>query len=303
MLREMLQGWRQVGVGVLFAVSLMVGGCGSDDSSDTTTRPEGPTAGGATTTGGGGGGGDGTVELKPLSPPVPEESIKEAEKRISDLLEAGNCERIAELSPLSRTAADADVEARCNLYETRLRNAEPTDSEEFGRGGGVIDYESPAGEFSALMVLDSDGLYHIAFVDPFLGEASVGSKPADEWDKVVDSALEAMRDRDCDAYLKVANRRFGPGALDKSAACDYVDANPIADLYEANPDAEPEELGANADYAIHGIAGPGAFYALLLARESDANLPENAEPLPKDAPEYSFAGAIRTNVRGGENSP
>jgi hypothetical protein len=210
---------------------------------------------------------------------------------------SGDCEEIAALDPLVRVAAtDAEAQkARCKALESRFKNAEPADSAKYGEGGAVVTYRTPR-RVNALLILDEDGRYHIAFPDVYLPGASISGKPAKEFDRVAEDAVNALRDKDCDAFLDVAHRRYGPGALEEDQACDYVDQNPLAILFENFPDAELEQFGGGPDYAFYGIAGPGAHFTLVLARESDKGVPNFVEPLPGDAPEYALAGVFRTNV-------
>lgn len=292
MLTGFTDGWRW-SVAALVVAAVAIAGCGSDSSSDTSTDATDASATSTTEEG------EQPVELKPVEPPKAKESIADAQKRIAKVLASGDCDEIVKLGPLTRQPPSDLVETRCNLYETRLGSAEPSANEAFDDGGGVIDYSLPANDLTAVMLLDQDGLYHVAFMDPFLGGGSVGTKQSKQFDKAAEASMEALRERDCEAFLAAANRRFGPGALEKSAACQYVENNPIAGLYEAAPDAKLESFGGNGDYAFYGIAGPGAHYTLVLGRESNADAPANAPALPDDAPEYGLLSAFRTNVKSG----
>ncbi len=274
----------------LLVAALVAGaaGCGSDD--DDGGEPEAPAPKEDVSPGP-----EPQGKVKPLDPPKSKESIDEASERFADVIESGDCDEIVALGALSRKTADE--EARCKLFEARLAEAEAAGSEAYGDGGGVIDYEASGREFSAVLVLDQDGLYHLAYFDVFLGEPSVGTEQAKEFDDAADEAVEALQERDCDAVLAVSHSRLGPGALDEDAACTFVENNPIAGIFEVYPEAELESLGGNASYAFYGLAGPGSYQVLVMARQSDDQLPEGAEPLPKGAPEYAFAGVFRTRVK------
>ncbi len=152
-----------------------------------------------------------------------------------------------------------------------------------------------------MLVVDQDGLYRIALIDPFLREKSVGTKLAPQFKQAADDVVKALSHHDCDALLAAANRTLGPGTFDQSALCDYADNNEVAAVRQALPDAKVDQIGGNADYALYGLGGPGAYYVILMARESDDNLPQGGEPLPKDAPEYGFAGVVATNTRDASN--
>lgn len=238
----------------------------------------------------GGGSGSGT-----LGAPKPKESIEQAQARIEQAVASGDCERIIELLPLSRQPEGEDAQTRCEQLKGRLGPAKPVGSESFGDAAGVIDYRDPF-DFSGLLIADQDGLYHLAMLDIYLREPSVGTELAPQFDAAAKQAVEALRKRDCDAFLAIANRRVAPGALERPDACEYAENNPIAALLERDPRAKLESFGGNANYAAYGIGDSGAFYTLLMARESDANSPPGIPPLPSDAAEYSLAGAFPTNV-------
>jgi hypothetical protein len=278
----------------LVSLAAAVAGCDdSDDSENAGKTEQAKDNGGRKGDGGKQDAGAETVGL-----PKPKESVAEAEKRIAKTFASGDCEEIAELDPIVRHATDAEARmARCDALTERFKNAEPRDSATYGKGGAVIAYRTPR-HLNALLVLDEDGRYHIAFPDAYLPDAELDGKPAKEFDRVAEDAVTALREKDCDAFLDIAHRRYGPGTFERDLACDYVEQNPIALLFENFPDAELEAFGGGPDYAFYGIAGPGAHFTLVLARESDKGLPDFVEPLPDDAPEYALAGVLRTNVAG-----
>ncbi|MGH2950784.1 MAG: hypothetical protein ACRDKX_01915 [Solirubrobacterales bacterium] len=282
------------GVGLpplLLLIIAVFAGCGGSDSGD------GSTGGGSTPTKDSDPKAGRSAQQAPTpGPPEAVESIQDAQERFAEAISSGDCDQIGEIAYGGADVPQEVIDARCEQYKTRFKNAEAQDVERFGAGGGVIDYSDPAGGFSTVLVLDQEGLYHVLFIDPFLGGKSVGTEPTEEWDEAVDEAVHALRDRDCAALLAVASDRFGPGAHDKSAACGFVDKNPIAAAFDADPKAKLEGLGANGDYAFYGLSGPNAYYVLVMARQSDEDKPPKAEPLPKDPPEYAFARVVRTNT-------
>jgi hypothetical protein len=300
MLTDLLAAPRAIALTVFVLAAMAVAGCGgsSDDESTSTTASTTSTTSNATTTTGAQNGGGTTA--KPVAAPKPTESVTDAEKRIAKAFDSGDCDQIIELAPIARRPTGAAAQTRCEQLKSRFADAKATDTEAFGKGGGVIDYAGTS-VFSAVLVVDEDGLYRIALIDPFLHEKSVGTKLAPQFKQAADDAVKALSDHDCDALLAAANRRLGPGAFDQSALCDFADNNPVAAVLQAVPDVKLDEIGGNADYALYGLGGPGAYYVILMARESDKNLPQGGEPLPKDAPEYGFAGVVPTNTRDASN--
>ena len=87
----------------------------------------------------------------------------------------------------------------------------------------MIDYRRGERIVSALLVGDADGRFHIAFVDPFLGVKGVGTKPAPQLYVAAERGVRALRDRDCEAFLEVAYRRFGLGGGTDTQVCERVD--------------------------------------------------------------------------------
>ncbi len=234
------------------------------------------------------------AEGEPLPPPRAIESLDDATNRLRKALEAGGCEDISAFNLSSRPTADE--EARCNVLIALLGGSKVLGSEEF-KAGGVADFDYGETGASAVFVVEDDGRYHLAYVDTLLQGVSAGTRPAREFDAAAAAAFVALRDRDCAAFAEVANPRHGPGALDGDAACDYVEANPVPGLAASDPELEPELLGANADYALYGLATPEEFVTMVLGRAEDPeDLPASYDPLPEDAPEFGFVDLITVSA-------
>jgi hypothetical protein len=159
----------------------------------------------------------------------------------------------------------------------------------------VIDYRDGMSTISAVLVLDRDGLYHVAFLNPFNQGPTVGTPYAQQFDRAAKEAVEALEKGDCAAYLEVVFRRIGLGAGDKPRVCAFVDENPIGNLLAAQPDAELERAGGNADYGFYTLSTPAVNLTIVLARERDEGAPPNAPDLPAGAAEYGFVSAYPTN--------
>ena len=260
-------------------------GCGGEDDEPAGNGDEAVTPGQA---------GEKPTELtgKPLALPKPKESIEEAAARIEEAIASEDCDVVNELHPLGRPQLRTDE--RCEALRKRL-DFELASSDEFD-GGGVLDYENGT---SAVLILDADGLHHIALIDSLLEGESAGTNSAGQFDNAAKDVVAALEQRDCDAFIDAAHRRYGPGAApERETTCTFVENNPITTMREQYPRADLESLGGNADYALYGFATPAIHLTLVMARQDDPeSLPETLEPLPKDAAEYGFVGLFVTNRR------
>jgi hypothetical protein len=199
---------------------------------------------------------------------------------------------VNELNPVSRPAMSTS--ARCKALG--IAASEPTGVAQYG-DGGVIEYKLGEGTMSTLLVRDSDGLFHITYLDPRVPEPTVGTKLAPQFDDVANSAVDALRDGDCEAFVKVAFVEFGPGSADSQQVCKYVSGFQMAKVLQKAPDAEPKLMGGNGTFAFYGLSLPGSFWTLILAKETpDDRVPPGAKPLPQDAPEYGYVDAFPTNT-------
>jgi hypothetical protein len=225
-------------------------------------------------------------------PPVARESINDAEKRIKSAVASGDCGRIAALAPPARPPADETT--YCKEYTTQLKNAEATGSQSFGDAAGVIDYTKGSAKFSIVLVVDQDGLYHPTFINRLLGEPTVRTQFARQFNAAARDAFQALASQKCGAFLAIADRDYGPGALPRDQACQFVATNSVASIVEAKPKASFKLIGGNSDYAFYRIAGPADYYTVVMARQSNQNRPNDAKPLPKNAAAYSFSMILPT---------
>lgn len=242
--------------------------------------------------------GDGTEQ--PATPPLypaaePKESLSEAQRRIDDVLDNGNCDEIAELNPIILQEA-LDTEQRCE-YLRQLADLEAQGLEQYSNAAGVIDYLRDGRTITALLVLDQDGRYHIAFIDPFRGVESAGTEFAQGFERAADATFEVLANKRCPAFIRLAYRRFGAGAGSKKQICEHVENNPVANIVEAFPEARLRRLGGNAGYAFYRLQTPGVFVTLVFAEQTEENAPLTAAPLPPGSRKYAYVAAYHTNVR------
>lgn len=256
----------------LVSVALLVG-CGSSGGTSSSSPP--PVATGPQVTG------------KPISPPKPRESINEAAKRITKTASSDNCAVVNRLTAVSRP-----YDACAGLQQ--LAGLPVSAAAAYGDGGGVIVYGSGETLRNAILILDSDGLYHIPVVDGANIEQSVGTKFASQFDTAAQDAVNALRGGDCDAFKKVAFARLGPGGTPDDV-CTYVDQSLLTQFLATYPDVQPQRSGGNGYYAFYSVSSPEAYYTIVLARELASGVATGTPPLPSGAPEYGFVDAYQTN--------
>ena len=297
MLTDLLAAPRAIALTVFVLAAMAVAGCGgsSDDESTSTTASTTSTTSDATTTTSAQNGGGTTA--KPVAAPKPTESVKDAEKRIAKAFDSGDCDQIIELAPIARRPTGAAAQTRCEQLKSRFADAKATDTEAFGKAVGVIDYAGTS-VFSAVLVVDEDGLYKIALIDPFLHEKSVGTKLAPQFKQTADECRQGAR---ATMTATPCLRRPTAGSarvpFDQSALCDFADNNQVAAVLQAIPDAKLDPAGGNADYALYGLGGPGAYYVILMARESDENLPQGASRCRRTLPSMALQDRADEHAR------
>lgn len=277
-----------------FCLAAIVG-CGSGSSSSTDESGSTTASSGAGTESSDTTGSSGTA--KPVGEPPQKESLQAAEKRIKTAIASGDCDKINELNPVSIPQLNTDE--RCDLLK-RLLVGKPLDSESFKDLAAVIDYGNPNRVFSALLIRDIDGLYHVAFIDPFHESAAVGTPFAKQFEKSADTAFESLGSKDCDAYIGVVYRFSGVGAsTDEADICPRVESNLIAAALERSPDAKPKLIGGDGFYAFYGLDTASSYLTLAFAKQSESELPANLSgerKLPAGAAKYAYLGAYRTNT-------
>ena len=158
------------------------------------------------------------VTGKPIPPPKPRESIERAVTRIVVTASSDNCDEVNRLTAISR------VYDACEGLQA-LTALPVSAAAAYGDGGAVIVFGSGESLRNAILILDSDGLYHLPIVDPFNIQQSVGTKFASEFDRAARETVDALRGGDCDAFKEVALARFGPGST-PDEVCTYLDESP-----------------------------------------------------------------------------
>jgi hypothetical protein len=275
------------GATVLLAAA--VGGCGSGGGSSSSGASS-STSGSTSTKKAG--------HPKPIGAPPQKETFADAQKRIEAAVASGSCDKINKLNPLSLPGLANSK--RCAYLKRHLEGRKPTGGQSFKGLAGVLDYQTRKRHYTAVLLRDADGLYHIAYFDPFHNAPTAGSPFAPEFKDVARASFDALRAKNCDAYLKVVYARSGPGSKGRKKVCPHVAKNPIAKAVAKFPKAKPKLIGGNRFFAFYGL-DTRRYFTFVLAREAASQRPTGLKPgvleLPKGVPEYAFFRAYTTNER------
>jgi hypothetical protein len=239
-------------------------------------------------------------QAKPVGPPPQKETLAHAETRIRRAIASGGCGRIDALTLAAHRGADPQMLERiCSALKRSLAGQTPTGGQSFKGLAAVLDYTIGTRHLAVVLVRGADGLYHIVFFDRFETGPTVGTPFARQFDGAVKLAFDALRNRDCDAYLKVAYVVTGPATKGRKAICSQVEKNLVAVALSRTPSARPRLIGGNRYFAFYGLDGV-PYLTLAMAREAPSQRPPGLKAgvmvLPKGAPEYAFLRAYPTNA-------
>jgi hypothetical protein len=260
---------------VLVCLALLVGllfaGCGSDDDPETSSAPDTTTP----TTGA-------------TKKDNKEESIEDAEKEFVAALDSGDCDRINKLYPATRPSLV--TEEGCDLLKL-FEKFEPVRSEDYGDGAVVDLVDNDDRHASALFVREGDGKLGLVGIDNVRTDTTVGSKPAKEFDDAAADAADALREKDCKAFIEVSYVRNGFAVGEPDAVCTRLKAFPVADLAAKLGEVPPEFVGGNSEYAFYSL-GEGEYRVILImAHQADLDELGNPPEVPEGGAEYSLFDA------------
>lgn len=233
----------------------------------------------------------------PVSSEAPADPLEQADPRVVKLqrrveraLASGDCDRINRLNPLSRP--DFRTPERCESLR-RLEGLEPAGGESYGGRAAVLDYAQGERTISAVAILDRDKRFHLAMIDGFLGEPTVGTKLDRAFGGAAKRTLDALPAGDCEAVLGIAYRRTGPGAGPDKTACLQLQQYPLSTLLRSDPGAKAKLIGGNEAFAFFRVRSGDQDLTMIMARQERApELPDGAGKLPSGAPQLGFAGAF-----------
>jgi hypothetical protein len=213
--------------------------------------------------------------------PKPRESISTTIARIQTALRTKGCSR--QLRALFHSAYGRIDANQCAYLRKGLGTFKSPRGQAYGTAAEIdagTGYSEPA---TTVLALDSDGRFHIVFVQFEYG--SIGSKPSAGFDRNVRRAVQALRQADCPAFLKVAFRDFGLGGGPDTSVCARLPNNSLHKALAADPGASPVKLGGNALYAFYGLTAAGRYYTVVMAQQ-----PPSAK-LPYGSAQYAYVDA------------
>jgi hypothetical protein len=228
-----------------------------------------------------------------VGPPPAKETLAEAQERIAAAVSAKDCAGIFELVPTSRPSAASPE--RCE-FNKRLAGLDVVAAEEYKDQAAVIDYDNGPAYATIVLIRDDDGLYHLAILDFTVDEpATEGELNAEAFNESAVKAVEAVRDRDCDAYLAILDRHFGLGSAPEPEICPKLEreSNTFANAIASDTLAEPKLIGGNGTWAFYGLSTAFGYYLLVFTNQPPT-------PTAPDAAPYAFVDGYLVNPRGSE---
>ncbi len=185
---------------------------------------------------------------------VANESPQTFIERLAKLIETSkskkDCAQLEEIydRSVSRLACPADKKLRDSMSSFKVIGVE-----EHGTGA-IIDYKSGETAKGGAIVLfvSPDRRWGISrfgvITKPSIDTSDEDSRA--QYDKVVDSYLASVRDRDCDTFFKVALT-----TPDKKEACKdlFPETADLGKRLKANPSAKPKYEGGNDTYGFYTL--------------------------------------------------
>jgi hypothetical protein len=212
------------------------------------------------------------------APPKVGESVGTAISRIAFALQTKGCS--VALKSLLHSSYGKTTAKGCTYLRQGLGTFRSPRGQVYGTAAEIdaqTGYSQPA---TTVLALDSDGRFHIAFIQFEYG--SIGSKPSAGFDRNVRVALAALRKGDCTAFVKVAYRSFGLGGGPDTSVCSRIPHNALHKALAADPGARPVKLGGNSLYAFYGLTAGGRYWTLVMAQQRPS------PSLPLGSAQYAF---------------
>ncbi|MDQ4040622.1 MAG: hypothetical protein M3141_02605, partial [Actinomycetota bacterium] len=161
----------------------------------------------------------------------------------------------------------------CRFYAEQLLRWTGIDlrrTKQFGTAAiaeGPGPRRGPYTNHTAIFVLDWDGRYRFWGTNASDPQIGTQPKPGVDFQATADAFVEAVRDRDCAAFVRVTmpGGDFYRGTRNTREACDTVfRGRNLAPQLRADPGVEPEPLGETLDLGFFGIATKRNHYTLIV---------------------------------------
>ena len=136
---------------------------------------------------------------------------------------------------------------------------------------------------TGVFVLDWDGKYRFSLTntaDPQIGSSP---KPATDYAATAAAFVNAVRNKDCAAYVRYTNPQGGlwRGVKSPQEACKLVfGGKHLAPELKADPTAKPVKLGETLDFGFYGIATKKNYYTMILTTRPDDATAQFAKRAP-----------------------
>lgn len=193
---------------------------------------------------------DESVDVSAASQPA-DVFMKRMAKLLETTTERKDCAELVAINGRSVTRLDCPASKE---LRRSMGSFEVVGAEEYGTGA-VIDYKSGQVEDGGAIVLTvapdrNWALNRMGLLtDPSVGTDDAESRPG--YKEAAESYLKAVRERDCDAYAKIAF----VGDKPKRAVCeeDFKGTAKLAKRLSSNPEAELRYEGGNATFGFYSL--------------------------------------------------
>ena len=198
--------------------------------------------------------------------PVPAEDVGDAIDRVEGAVTAGGCDPVKGL--LHSTYGDVS-DVACRAVKAEIDGFHDPAGQRYGTGA-AIDYTTFTGQHRAMaLVLDADRSFRLDFVVN-VPDATIGTAKPAAFDRSARAVVRAMQTGNCDAFLRLVDRREGLGVGPDEEVCRRVSDLPFRRELVANPRAGPVSLGGNGYLAFYKLrTSPEAYYTMVMDRVTD----------------------------------
>jgi hypothetical protein len=197
--------------------------------------------------------------------PKPAESIQNVIDRVKGAVTATDCEAVKGL--LHSTYGNIS-DGACQAVKAQIDGFQEAHGAAY-KTGAAISYRTSTGRRRLIVLaLDADSTYRIAFITDVPDDPIGTPKPA-ALDRAALAAVRALRDGNCDAFLRLVSRTDGLGVGPDEEVCRRVSDVPFRRELLGKARARPVPLGGNADVAFYKLrTRPDAYYTLIMVRET-----------------------------------
>jgi hypothetical protein len=194
--------------------------------------------------------------------PTPDESVENVIDRVKGASTASGCEAV---KGLLHSTYGTISEASCQAVKAQIDGFQDPQGAAY-KTGAAITYRTTTGRRRLIaLALDADRTYRIAFIDDIAGEP-IGTQQPAAFNRAAGAVVRAMRDGNCDAFLKLVSRTDGLGVGPDEEVCRRVSDTPFRRELIGNPRVRPVPLGGNSQVAFYKLrTRPDAYYTMIMS--------------------------------------